>query len=78
MLHFLVENMLVVSAGLGIGVVGAYGLNAYLIRHYGESPMSIGFLLLGVILMILAGQLASLGPAVRASRVPPSSAMRGR
>lgn len=76
-LHFLVENACVVVAGLGFGVAGAYALNVYLVRHYGESPMSAIFVWFGIILMILAGQAASIGPAIRASRLPPSAAMRG-
>lgn len=75
--HFLVENICVVVAGLCVGIAGAYTLNAYLIRHYGESPMSVIFLLFGIVLMVVAGQLASLGPAIRAAKIPPSAAMRG-
>jgi putative ABC transport system permease protein len=76
-LHFLVENICVVAAGVCVGVAGAYTLNAYLIRHYGESPMSLIFLLFGIVLMVVAGQLASLGPALRAAKISPSAAMRG-
>jgi putative ABC transport system permease protein len=76
-LHFLVENMCVVIAGLCVGIAGACALNIYLVLHYGESPMPATFLLSGIIVMTLAGQVASFGPAIRASRIPPSAAMRG-
>lgn len=74
--HFLVENFLITSFGLALGGLLAWGFNAWLIRTYDSAPMPWYYLPAGCLLLWLLGQLAVLGPARRASRVPPAMATR--
>lgn len=73
---FLFENLVVVLFGLAVGVVAAIVLNAYLIRNFGESPITPVYFLIAAVVLLAASQIACFAPSRRASRVPPVSAMR--
>lgn len=71
-----IENLLVVGVGVVIGLLAAYGINFWLMRHYELSRLPIAYLPWGALLMLLLGQLAVLAPALRAAAVPPVVATR--
>lgn len=74
--YFQIENFLIVSAGVVLGSVLAYALNILLMTHDEQPRLPIGYLACGAIALWLLGQLAVLGPAMRAAAVPPVVATR--
>jgi putative ABC transport system permease protein len=74
--YFQFENLLIVSAGIVLGSLSAVGLNLWLMKHYELAHMPLAWLASGAIVLWLLGQLAVLGPALRASHVPPVVATR--
>jgi putative ABC transport system permease protein len=74
--YFLTENLLIGTGGVVVGVLLALGLNLWLILHFQMARLPIAYLGLGVVLLLLLGQGATLAPALRASRVPPVEATR--
>jgi len=74
--YFLAENFLIVSLGVVVGSVGAVGLNLWLMNHYELHRMPLPWLPVGALVLWLLGQLAVLGPALRAAAVPPVVATR--
>lgn len=75
--HFQAENFLIVGAGVVLGMLLAYGLNQLLMRQYELDRLPLFYLPIGAALLWALGQLAVLGPALRATRVPPAIATRG-
>lgn len=74
--YFLAENFLIVGLGVVVGCAGAVALNLFLMNHYELHRMPLIWLLAGAAILWLLGQLAVLGPALRASNVPPVVATR--
>ncbi|SEL45036.1 putative ABC transport system permease protein [Pseudoxanthomonas sp. GM95] len=74
--HFQAENFMIVGAGVVLGMVLAYALNLLLMRQYELDRLPLFYLPLGAGLLWLLGQIAVLGPALRATRVPPAIATR--
>lgn len=74
--YFLMENLLVVGAGVLLGIVVAYGGNLWLMEHLEIPRLPWQWLPIGAVLLWVLGQLAVLAPARRASRVPPVVATR--
>lgn len=77
MQYFQTENFLLSTVGVAIGMVLAFGINLYLMQHYEMLRMPWYYLPCGAIALWLLGQLAVLGPALRAANVPPVVATRG-
>lgn len=77
MRYFMLENLVISSAGVLLGLVGAVGLNIWLVSTYSLSPIGPELLLLGVVALLLVGQLAVGYPALQASRISPATATRG-
>jgi putative ABC transport system permease protein len=75
--YFQIENLLLTTLGLVLGGAGAYGLNLLLMRHAELTRLPWSYLVAGAVVMWLLGQLAVLGPALRAAAVPPVVATRG-
>lgn len=71
-----IENGLLVVAGVAIGAPLAWALAAVLMRHYELQQLSIGWVICAAAGLFCLGQLAVLGPALRAARVPPAVATR--
>jgi len=75
--YFLTENFLITTGGLLLGAVLTYAFSLWLMAHEQEAKLlpwhyvPVGFLSLWAL-----GQLAVLGPATRAARVPPAVATR--
>ncbi|HEY9110287.1 MAG TPA: FtsX-like permease family protein [Rhodanobacteraceae bacterium] len=76
MQYFQTENFLLSTAGVAIGMILAFGVNLYLMQHYQLNRMPWYYLPASAIALWLLGQLAVLGPALRAANVPPVVATR--
>ena len=74
--YFQTENFLLASAGIVLGMALAYGINLLLMQRYELPRLPLVYLPVGAVALWLTGQLAVLGPALRASRVPPVVATR--
>ncbi|WP_338015389.1 ABC transporter permease [Dyella acidiphila] len=74
--YFLTENLLIAVGGVVLGGVLAIGLNLWLMKQFELDRLAPGYLLAGVVTLLLLGQGAVLAPALRASRVPPVEATR--
>ena len=74
--YFQIENFLIVSFGIVLGMALAYGLSLLLMTHYEMPRLPVHYLPVGAVALWLMGQLAVLGPALRASNVPPVVATR--
>lgn len=74
--HLQAENLLVVGLGVALGLIAAYAVNLWLMRHYELPRLPWTYLPVGAVLLLVLGQLAVLAPALRASRVPPVVATR--
>jgi putative ABC transport system permease protein len=75
--YFLMENWIVTNAGLLIGIVAAYALNIGLVTKAGGAKLDPTFLVIAVLLLWVQGIVATLVPALRATRVSPVVATRG-
>ncbi|MBP3973093.1 ABC transporter permease [Pseudoxanthomonas spadix] len=74
---FLLENFLLVSAGLVLGMGLAYGTNQLLMAHYALPRLPLGYLPIGAALLWALGQFAVFWPARRAAAIEPAIATRG-
>ncbi|KRE88593.1 ABC transporter permease [Frateuria sp. Soil773] len=74
--YFQAENFLIVSGGVLLGVFFAYALNLFLMHRFELAHLPAHYLLAGALALWLLGQLAVLGPALRAAAVPPAVATR--
>jgi len=75
--YFQTENLLLTSAGIAIGMLGAYAINQWLMTQYELPRLPPAYLPLGALMLWTLGQLAVLAPARRAAALPPAHAMRG-
>jgi putative ABC transport system permease protein len=74
--YFQAENFLIVSFGIVLGMALAYALNLLLMQHYELPRLPLYYLPIGAVVLWGLGQLAVLGPALRAAAVPPVVATR--
>jgi putative ABC transport system permease protein len=74
--YFQTENFLLATIGIALGMVLAYGINVFLMMHYELPRLPLIYLPVGATALWLIGQLAVLGPALRAAAVPPVVATR--
>ena len=74
--YFLTENLLIGVGGVIMGGVLAIGLNLWLMNQFEMDRLAPGYVLAGVVTLLLLGQGAVLAPALRASNVPPVEATR--
>jgi len=74
--YFHTENFIITTLGLVVGGVLAYALSLWLMREYQAPRLPWHYVPVGFACLWLLGQLAVLGPALRASRVPPALATR--
>jgi putative ABC transport system permease protein len=76
LVHFLAENWLLTTLGIVIGVGLAFGMNVGLVSGVEGATLRWPLLGVGVVVLWVAGLLATLAPAVRASRISPAIATR--
>jgi len=74
--HFQTENFIITTLGLVAGGVLAYALSLWLMQAYQSPRLPWYYVPIGFVALWTLGQLAVLGPALRASRVPPAVATR--
>ena len=74
--YFQTENFLIVGGGIALGALLAFVLNLALMTHYELPRLPWFYLPIGALTLWSLGQLAVLGPALRAAAVPPVVATR--
>jgi len=74
--YFQWENFLLSSAGIVLGMLGAFGLSVLLMANYEMPRLPWAFLPVGALALWALGQLAVLAPARRAAALPPVEALR--
>jgi putative ABC transport system permease protein len=74
--YFQTENFLIVTFGIALGMLLAYALNLLLMAHYELPRLPLYYLPIGALTLWGLGQLAVLGPALRAAAVSPVVATR--
>ncbi|RAP58520.1 FtsX-like permease family protein [Oleiagrimonas sp. MCCC 1A03011] len=74
--YFQTENFVLATIGIVLGMTLAWGINLFLMQHYELPRLPWFYLPIGAVALWLIGQLAVLGPALRASNVPPVVATR--
>ena len=74
--YFLIENALISTAGLIVGIALAYEFNSWLMGKFELTRLSPAYVLVGVVLLLLLSQGAALSPALRAARIAPVEAIR--
>ena len=74
--YFQLENFILATLGIVLGMGLAYAINLWLMDRYQVARLPAGFLPVGAALLWLLGQVAVLGPALRASLIPPAIATR--
>ena len=74
--YFQSENLILTTAGIALGMVLAYAINQWLMSAHELPRLPLHYLPAGALVLWLLGQLAVLGPARRAARIPPAIATR--
>jgi putative ABC transport system permease protein len=74
--YFQTENFLIVGFGIALGMLLAFALNVMLMKFYELPHLPLYYLPVGAAVLWGLGQLAVLGPALRAAAVPPVVATR--
>jgi putative ABC transport system permease protein len=74
--HFLIENWMITTAGLVLGVFAAYALNYLLVSHLTDVKLPWPLVAIGVVLLWINGIVATIPPALRATMVSPAIATR--
>jgi putative ABC transport system permease protein len=74
--YFQTENLLLTSIGIALGMAAAYGVNQVLMTHYELTRLPLIYLPAGALVLWALGQVAVLGPALRAAALPPVAVMR--
>lgn len=74
--YFQSENFLIATVGIALGMALAFGVNGLLMERYELARLPWRFLPVGALTVWVLGQLAVLGPALRAAAVPPAVATR--
>jgi len=74
--YFLLENFILTTIGIALGMSLAYAINLWLISAYEVARLPASFLPVGAVVLWVLGQLAVLAPALRASRISPAIATR--
>lgn len=74
--YFLVENLMITTAGIAAGIALAVALNNVLVAELDLPRLPVAYLGATMVAMWVLGLLAVLGPAWRAAAVPPAIATR--
>ncbi len=74
--YFLVENAVMTGIGVALGTLLTFALNLWLVENYDLVRLDPTWVPLGILGLLLLGQIATLAPARRASLIPPAVATR--
>jgi putative ABC transport system permease protein len=74
--YFQTENFILATVGIVVGMALAYAINLWLMKTYAVPRLPAEFLPIGALLLWCLGQVAVLGPAMRASMIRPAIATR--
>ncbi|AKU51043.1 FtsX-like permease family protein [Xanthomonas arboricola] len=74
--YFQIENFLMASVGIVLGMLLAYSINVWLMARYELPRLPVLYLPIGALLLWALGQIAVYWPARRAAMVPPAVATR--
>ncbi|WP_115050607.1 ABC transporter permease [Xanthomonas arboricola] len=74
--YFQIENFLLASIGIVLGMLLAYSINIWLMARYELPRLPLVYLPIGALLLWALGQIAVFWPARRAALVPPAVATR--
>jgi cell division protein FtsX len=74
--YFLIENGLLCSSGVLLGVIASITLNTWLWVHFGIDRITAAQLLICAIVVVSLGQFSAMIPAMRAARTSPAEALR--
>lgn len=74
--YFQLENFILTTIGIGLGMLLAYAINMALMKKYELPRLPAMYLPMGALVLWALGQLAVLGPALRAALIPPATATR--
>ncbi|OUS69852.1 cell division protein FtsX [Pseudoalteromonas sp. A601] len=74
--YFLVENALICSVGLFLGVIAALLLGQMLMQHFSIAALPPSYIAITAVMVFFMSLLAVLGPAKRAANISPSIATR--
>lgn len=74
--YFLVENLFITGIGVAIGAVLTVGFSIILTTNFNMPAMAWYYTPLGMLALLVIGQLAVLGPAANAARTQPAIATR--
>jgi putative ABC transport system permease protein len=74
--YFQLENFLLSTVGIALGMAGAFGLSLVLMNSYEMPRLPLLYLPIGALALWSLGQLAVLAPARRAAALPPVAALR--
>ena len=74
--YFQTENFVLATVGIALGMALAFGINLFLMAHYELPRLPAIYFPVGALSLWLIGQIAVLGPALRAAAVPPVVATR--
>jgi putative ABC transport system permease protein len=74
--HFLLENWIVTTAGIVLGLVATYGLNVLLLNYMDNVKLQWPLVGIGIVLLWITGLVATIPPALRGARVSPAIATR--
>ncbi|PPU77272.1 MULTISPECIES: ABC transporter permease [Xanthomonas] len=74
--YFQMENFLLATIGIVLGMLMAYSINVWLMARYELPRLPAIYLPVGALLLWLLGQVAVFWPARRAAAVPPAVATR--
>jgi len=76
LMYFQMENLAIAGAGATIGTLLAIAINFWLMRNFDMARLPLPWIGVGIVAVLVLGQLSVLSPARRASNVPPVAATR--
>ena len=74
--YFLLENLLISSTGVVTGAILAIAFNLFLVQTFDMSRLDWYYAPIGMLVLLVLGQLSVVGPASSASRISPALATR--
>jgi putative ABC transport system permease protein len=74
--YFQTENFILATLGIVLGMAMAYAMNLVIMSKYHVGRLPAEYLPIGAALLWALGQIAVLGPALRAASIPPAIATR--